>query len=203
MSCTRTPSNRSTCGSEKQPFNAANLNELVEIYQKKHDLHKIWGEKRSFEEAVFGAKPEKTDPHQQYFPKVKLHEIADHLAKQWNRNAFKDFEDLYDYVRSILHISPTNPYGKIKNPNALIFYDIALRLSAQYNVWPKDYVYLNGNGPSDGAKALGLEKLKDKKKRIAYSESVKLYPALSKLDAAGIEDFLCIYKNEIEKLKIK
>lgn len=205
MNCSRTPSNRRICVSAQKASEATKLKELVKEYQKKFNLHKKWGEKRSFEEAVFGAKPEKTDPHQRYFPKVRLHEIADYLAEQWNSNSFKDFEELYEYVRAILLISPSNPDGKINNPNALIFYDIALRLASQYHVWPKDYVYLNGNGPSIGAKALGLEKLKvkDKNKRISYSDSIKLYPALSELDAAGVEDFLCIYKKEIKELKIK
>lgn len=192
MSCKRTPSGRRTCGSGREPSKTANLKELVKEYHGRCHLHEKWGEKMSFTEAVFGAKPEKTDHHQQYFTKVRLHEIADQLAKQWNRNTFKDFEELYDYVRSILLISPTNPNGKIKNPNALIYYDIALRLSSQYNVWPKDYVYLNGNGPFEGAKALGLDKLKDKERRIAYSAIIAQYPILAGLDAGELEDFLCV-----------
>ena len=201
MSCKKTTSNRKKCSSMQKQSDASNLQEFVKTYQSNYNLHERWNKKCSFEEAVFGAKPDKTDPHQKYFPKVRLHEIANLLAKQWNSSAFNDFEDLYDYVCSILYKSKTNPDGNIKTPNSLIFYDIALRLSAQYNVWPEKYVYLNGNGPSDGAKALGLEKFKYKNKRIAYSVITAQYPDLADLDAAEIEDFLCVCKKELFILK--
>ena len=145
----------------------------------------------------------KINPHQAiYYTKKELRKIAEHLAAHWNRKTFEDFEDLYEYVSSILVITVTNPDGVVKNPYALIIYDIALRLASRYGVWPKKYVYLNGSGPFKAARILGFGKF-IRKRKILYSDVIKKYPELGKLDAAELEDFLCIHRKQIEELKNK
>ena len=225
MSCSRNHIAKSGCSPKKKPSNEKTLEELISEYQNERHLREDWGKKRSIPEAVFGdlrpnaphcasdVLPEgawddcspkvKAHSHQsRYYSKSALHKIAEHLAANWNRHSFKDFEDLYDYVYSILVKTPTNPKGVVANPYALIIYDIALRLAYRFGVWPEKYVYLNGSGPAKGVEALGLGKYikKDKKRKtILRTDIVKHYPELGELDAAQLEDFLCIYHNVLNR----
>lgn len=229
MSCSRTHIAKSGCSPKKKPSNEKTLEELISEYQNERHLREDWGKKRSIPEAVFGdlrpnaphcasdVLPEgawdvclpkvKANSHQsRYYSKSALRKITEHLAANWNRHSFKDFEDLYDYVYSILVKTPTNPKGVVANPYALIIYDIALRLAYRFEVWPEKYVYLNGSGPAKGVEALGLGKYikKDKKKKtILRTDIVKHYPELGELDAAQLEDFLCIYHNVLNRYKRK
>ena len=221
---------KSTCSSKKNIAPMKSLRDLIDEYKKKWHLHEDWGIYRSIPEAVFGdtrytpgnppmpdVLPDaqwnvflgkvKINPHQRYpmtlsQNQIILRKIAEHLAANWNRHSFKDFEDLYDYVYSILVKTPTNPKGVVANPYALIIYDIALRLAYRFGVWPEKYVYLNGSGPAKGVEALGLGKYikKDKKRKtILRTDIVKHYPELGELDAAQLEDFLCIYHNVLNR----
>lgn len=230
MSCSRTHIAKSGCSPKKKPSNEKTLEELISEYQNKRHLREDWGKKRSIPEAVFGdtsytpgnppmpdVLPDaqwndflgqvKINPHQaRYYTKDELRKIAEHLAAHWNRKTFKDFEDLYEYVGSILVKTAANPSGLVKNPYALIIYDIALRLAYRFEVWPEKYVYLNGSGPAKGVEALGLGKYikKDKKRKtILRTDIVKHYPELGELDAAQLEDFLCIYHNVLNRYKRK
>ena len=229
MNCSKNHTTESTCSSKKSISPVKSLKDLLDEYQNIWHLHKDWDKCRSIPEAVFGdlrpnaphcasdVLPEgawddclpkvKAHSHQsRYYSKSALREIAEHLAANWNRHSFKDFEDLYDYVYSILVKTPTNPKGVVANPYALIIYDIALRLAYRFGVWPEKYVYLNGSGPAKGVNALGLGKYikKDKKRKtILRTDIVKHYPELGELDAAQLEDFLCIYHNVLNRYKRK
>ena len=225
MNCKGNPSSDIKCSRRTHSKKVNSLADLIEQYRSKYNLRKVWHKQISFPEATFGdvifppaepikdtlsnnewdkfLKQVKIHPHQsRYYSKSELREIAEHLAKHWNRNSFKDFEDLYDYIRGILCSTPSNSNILVKNPLALLIYDIALRLAHRFGVWPKKYVYLNGSGPFEAIKILGLGKLK-KKRRILYSDIITRYPKLGILDAAELEDFLCIYKKEILELQTK
>ena len=69
----------------------------------------------------------------------------------------------------------------------LASYDVAHRIGAYLNLVP-DYIYLYA-GTADGAKALGL--WGDKVEKSKFPKS------LQRLSPAQIEDFLCIFKNEL------
>lgn len=200
MSCTSMQPRMGKCAPPPNVSPTATLEDLVRYYKEHHDLHRQWDKECSIPEAVFGGS--KVHPHQARIPKARLKEIADFLANHWNRDSFKDFEDLYEYVRSLLVQTPTNPNGIVKNPHALIIYDIALRLAYKYGVWPEKYVYLNGSGPYEAAKALGLGKF-IKQRKILYEDIIRNYPELAALDAAQLEDFLCIFHNRLNNLKKK
>lgn len=223
MNCSQNHIKRSPCSPKMKALNAKTLKDLADEYQKERHLREEWSVDRFFHDVVFGdlrqdapklpQKPSetewsvyigkvKTHSHQTRIPKGRLRKIAERLAANWNRNSFKDFEDLYDYVSSILVKSTTNPNGLVKNPYALIIYDIALRLAFRYGVWPQKYVYLNGSGPYEAAKTLKLRKY-IKKRKILYSDVIKQYPELGNLDAAEIEDFFCIYRKQIESIIAK
>ena len=199
--------------------------ELINHYLKEHDVRKIWDRSLSIPQAVFGdANPDlakypnpdklsdkewgtflknvKKDPHQARIPNDRLRIIAEHLANHWKRDSFCDFEDLYDYIQSLLAKPSSNPARLIQNPNALIIYDIALRLAHRFNTWPEKYVYLNGSGPYEAAKALGLGKF-IKQRKILYEDIIRNYPELAALDAAQLEDFLCIFHNRLNNFKKK
>lgn len=200
MSCTSMQPRMGKCAPPPNVLPTATLEDLVRYYKEHHDLHHQWDRECSFPEAVFGGS--KVHPHQARIPKARLKEIADFLANHWNRDSFKDFEDLYEYVRSLLVQTPTNPNGIVKNPHALIIYDIAIRLVYKYGVWPEKYVYLNGSGPYEAAKALGLGKF-IKQRKILYEDIIRNYPELAALDAAQLEDFLCIFHNRLNNFKKK
>ena len=230
MNCSKNHTTKSTCSSKKSISPVKSLKDLINEYKKKWHLHEDWGIYRSIPEAVFGDTSYTPDnppmpdvlPDAQwnvFLGKVKIHshqtypmtlsqnqiilrKIAEHLAAHWNRKTFEDFEDLYEYVGSILVKTAANPSGLVKDPYALIIYDIALRLAYRYGVWPKKYVYLNGSGPFKAANILGLGEF-IRKRKILYSDVIKKYPELGELDAAELEDFLCIHRKQIEELKNK
>lgn len=221
MSCSKSNLSRRGCKSKTKSNEEISLENLVEVYKKDYDLHRNWKRVLTIPEAVFGdftiytkVQPlidtlsvsqwsdflEKVKPHSHQYPrpysKEDLREIAKYLAEHWNRSSFKDFEDLYDYVCSILLMTPSNLSGIVKTPHSLILYDIALRLAYRYGVWSEKYVYLNGNGPFEGIKALKLSKYIRRDRKILYSDIIKHYPELTELDAAQLEDFLCIFRKQ-------
>ncbi len=200
------------------------LAELVQEYTKlKENVHGIWSKELFIPEAVFGDRCEnpdtrltsdilteeqwkdflkrvKKDEHQHRISPDRLREIAEHLAAHWNKDAFKDFEELYKYICDILVQSKANPDGKLTNPCALVLYDTALRLAYRFGKkWPNKFVYLNGGGPNDAAKMLKLTPY-IKKRKILFADLVKAYPEFNPLDATETEHFLCIRTEEIKNI---
>jgi hypothetical protein len=77
--------------------------------------------------------------------------------------------------------------GGIAGIGDLARYDIAHRIGSYLNLQP-ELIYLH-TGTRDGARVLGL-----------HGETVdrsRLPRALNRLDPAEIEDFLCIYREEL------
>lgn len=96
---------------------------------------------------------------------------------------FCDFEELYDFVRSVI--------GEITGIGPLTIYDTAKRIGhlLQPAIYPKQYVYLAA-GAMDGAKKLlGA-------KSLEFREPTHLFtPYFGTLSSIFIEDMLCIFKD--------
>ena len=76
-------------------------------------------------------------------------------------------------------------------------YDIALRMSQNCNIFP-EYVYLHA-GTREGAINAGLISKNDKKEKLTLDEIVSKIGWLKGTKPYLIEDYLCIYKENINK----
>lgn len=97
----------------------------------------------------------------------------------------KTFDELLSLIESELH--------EIQGLAELYAYDTALRIGAKLGLVPEK-VYLHA-GTRKGAEALGL----DSKARAL--EVSALPNELQELEPREMEDFLCIYKDELRNLK--
>lgn len=105
------------------------------------------------------------------------------------------FEELYDAVEK----------EKVKWFGCLCNYDFCLRFGwhQKPRIEPKDYVYLHSN-PWESAKILvNLNVLKPfKERRIPYDAFPDFFTK-NDMTAKDIENFLCIFKNEIKEIETK
>ena len=100
---------------------------------------------------------------------------------------FKDFEELYDFTKSVI--------GNINGIGPLTIYDTARRIGHLLDspIYPKMYVYLSA-GAEEGAKIL-LNTT-----HVDFRESIDLFrPIFGTLGSIYIEDMLCIFKNRFTK----
>ena len=127
--------------------------------------------------------------HQRRIIQPALNESARRLLGVQDKiKMCRDFEDLRGFVdRTIRDVWGIGP---------LTIYDISLRIGAKLGLYPKT-VYLH-RGVISGAKALGLNY---RQKSILIKDIPK--PISSNLEPYEIEDFLCIYKGELEDLRLK
>lgn len=117
-------------------------------------------------------------PHQYRIPRVALAKVYAKLVKLDLRST-KDFEELHCCVDRAIR--------PIKGIGDLAIYDIAHRIGLNRRREPKR-VHLHA-GAREGARALGIR---------SKSAAVSGFPhAFHRLDAAEIEDCLCIYKDEL------
>lgn len=122
--------------------------------------------------------------HQHRVPKSILNNFAQKmLSLKLNSKTFSDFEDLFDYVASNC--------GLANKGRCLLTYDFCLRYGHCIGIRPKDFVYLF-NGAHAGAKSLLGTRISY---RMPYSTFTKLLGP--SLDAAEVEDFLCVCKGTI------
>jgi hypothetical protein len=98
--------------------------------------------------------------------------------------ACKDFDALHELVKSKLQIT---------GAKEMYWYDTAFRIGISMGVYPKK-VYLHRR-TKDGAKAFGIYKGKD------FLELSELPAELRKMEPYQVEDFLCIKKDVLHKLK--
>lgn len=96
----------------------------------------------------------------------------------------KKFDEIYELFNAC----------KIKGIGSLTVYDVALRVSWNYNIHP-DFLYLHA-GTKVGALNAGLIKKGDKKDKLTKNEIVEKCKWLENVEMYRIEDFLCIYKND-------
>ena len=108
---------------------------------------------------------------------------------------YKDFEDLYKEVKVRLRGIP-----KI---GVLSYYDAALRLGFLLDdpVFPHNNVYVYA-GAWDGLKKLQNDKVKHLSHSFTKADvyDYSLFPEFNPLESMFIEDFLCVFHNELDHL---
>lgn len=123
--------------------------------------------------------------HQRRIKKDAIEAVRQALILKKVKNT-KSFEELHAYVTATC--SGINGIGE------LYIYDAALRIGASLELKP-ELVYLHA-GTKIGVRALGLSAKNS-------SLPVNAFPKpIQKLEPHEIEDFLCIYKEELKAFKI-
>ena len=121
--------------------------------------------------------------HQRRLKKEVLEKAKEILLQNKDKiKKTKNFDELYNLISKLLK----NIFGI----GPLYIYDTSLRIGAYLGFEPKD-VYLHA-GTLEGARALGF-----KGNKISVKDLPK---SLGRLKPREIEDFLCIYKDELKKL---
>jgi hypothetical protein len=171
---------------------AAHLSRLVRHYQTHVFLdHHLAFYKHlpSLVEAVEYAalaklKDGKRHPHQRRISRTTLQTVYEHLLDNQAQLAkVQSFEDILELVANCA----VGGFGELAR------YDTALRLAVYLNVLPQQ-VYLH-SGTHIGANRLGLET------KCKYLSVNELPEPLHALPPHQIEDFLCIYKEQLTKFE--
>ena len=106
---------------------------------------------------------------------------------------FIDFEELYEFIKSII--------GGISGIGLLTIYDTARRIGHLFDtpIYPKEYVYLAAGAKDGAALLLNRDKssIKDRESRELFS------PFFGTLPSAFVEDLLCIFKGAMKNLDSK
>jgi len=172
-----------------------NIYDLVRRYKRDHQkcLEKTLGackEEDPFEDAIEQAvRPNGCiHPHQRRVGNDAL--TAAKKEAIANRAAIEKCTSFDELRREIASI--TNDVNRFGD---LAVYDISLRLGSRMKLSPAK-VYLHC-GAKEGAKNLKLPKAYNNAKTL---EIAALSPALQELCPASIENFLCVYKDELKKL---
>ena len=184
------PTGGSPCGGAATS-SPQSLAEIVSDYCRDHRPRAecelaYWADRtglgRVVREAALSTAPYgKRHPHQRRIPAQVLQRAADKLAHQ-GIPACQSFDDLHRAVGDRI--------GDMRGIGELAVYDIACRIGASLGLRP-DRVYLHA-GTREGARALGL--------RGASVRKADLPEAFGSLSPAEIEDCLCIYKADIQRL---
>lgn len=116
----------------------------------------------------------------------------EHCSLRWKRliegkleelKHINDFDELYKVVKT--------EADKFYGIGRLTTYDTATCIGFERGVYPKD-VYLHA-GAAEGAKALGIRGTK-----VSKTQFGAICKAFDVLEPAQIEDFLCIFKNQLQ-----
>ena len=103
----------------------------------------------------------------------------------------KSFDEIYELFKK----------HKTYGIGILTIYDVALRVSQNYKIYP-DYVYLHA-GTKTGALNAGLIKKYGKNDKLTLDEISKKLKWLKGVKPYLIEDFLCIYKDDISEKSLQ
>jgi hypothetical protein len=122
--------------------------------------------------------------HQRKIPPSVLSEAKDALLKA-DFTTIRSFDELHGLVRRTI--------GRISGIGPLTVYDTTHRIGAFLKLRP-EFVYLHA-GVCSGAKALGLDYRADKLPMSALPK------AFQRLLPEQAEDCLCIYKDELKRLR--
>ena len=183
----RSPRGRGSC---PKPNGGANtLTELVQEY-KREKCKDHYSNISSLTEAIKHATGlvGKVPPHQRRVGRAVLRKAYNRLLRHKDKiEACVSFDDLLNLIESLT--ADIQRFGK------LAVYDTAKRLGIYLKLKP-EYVYLH-TGTAKGAKALGLDT------SWGYLEMDELPKPLRLLNPGQCEDFLCIYKADLAKLKRK
>lgn len=171
------------------------MNEIRELYRNKGNVddilkkcvcnrhgHQYCIPESSVNKAVEALKKSK-------FTNSLLREVP-FIQKGKINEAFIDFEELYDFIHSVI--------GNLKGIGQLTIYDTARRIGHlfDYPIYPEMYVYL-----SAGAKEAAEHLLN--KKPLKYREPIYLFtPCFGTFPSIFIEDILCIFKDRFVNPKI-
>ena len=140
--------------------------------------------------------------HQNRIPSKAKNDAINTLEKHLPtliKTQFKDFEDLYAHVKSLI--------GGIPHIGLLAVYDVSLRIGHLFPspIYPKRYLYLNNSGAMNGAKKLlGGRKLAYREKFtdfFSYPEALNVtdIASLRSLPNCLVEDFLCVMHQYLDK----
>lgn len=172
--------------SQWEEHNRSNLRDLLDGYRISSFPDALKAASRG-EWHPNGEKAGKRHPHQRRLAGEALNQWAKTLGRaQAQIQAFRGqaFEGLFDFIderaRTISGIGP------------LMVYDTALRIGANIGCLPKDWIYLHAHAR--------IPDVRSDVHRIRKSELPEAFKALEKWEAYEIEDFLCVYHDQIEKL---
>lgn len=171
------------------------LVELVAVFNQDHrpigrEEIKLFAGQPSFTEAVdlaaMATDGKKRYRHQCPCPKVALNEARKRLNQSIEElTSIGAFDRLHEAIKEIL--------SGVWGLGELYYYDTALRIGAWHGVFPEK-VYMH-RGTRVGARALNLP---------IFQGAVpmnSLPQQLQSLQAYEVEDFLCIYKEELKALR--
>jgi len=126
--------------------------------------------------------------HQRRLKRATLEKAKETLLANFGElKKAQSFDDLFLLIEKLL--KPISGAGE------LYIYDTALRIGANMNLLPTK-IYLHA-GTRIGARALGF------KTKLKVIEKRDLPADFNKLEPHEIEDILCIFKSEFEKVDIK
>lgn len=175
-----------------------NLNELIKDYIESkgkglEELKKFYAIPKNEELLIMLAclsidSSGKKHSHQKRIEPKSLIDAGNLLLQFANEiKEFKDFESLHEFI--------VNKTKEIKKFGELCSYDTALRISFNLNILPTK-VYLHA-GAKEGAKNLKWE---IKTKIIETCEIPEIHNMLNILEPYEIENFLCIYEEELKTI---
>lgn len=131
-------------------------------------------------------------PHQYRIPKDKLDAYKNKLLSLESEfMSRKNFDEIYELFKK----------HKTYGIGTLTIYDVALRAGQNYDIYP-DYVYLHA-GTKAGALNAGLIKKYGKNDKLTLDEISKKLKWLKGVKPYLIEDFLCIYKDDINEKSLQ
>jgi len=125
--------------------------------------------------------------HQRRLKKVTLEKAKELLFTNLDElEKCQSFEELFLFVKEL--VNPTKGVGE------LYIYDTTLRIGAKMNLLPTK-IYLHA-GTRVGARALGFSG------KLKYLDKQDLPTDFNELEPYEIEDLLCIFKSDLEKVDI-
>ena len=135
------------------------------------------------------------DRHQRRMSNLAVECAVEKLSANYKKLCkIKNFDDLYDKIFELIGVGSTGiSYSRV--------YDTAFRFggSMEPAVEPQKYVYVHQKLIQSAKHIVGRKSFSTNY-RIEKSEFSKVCAAFDKLDSLFIEDFLCVYHDEIMKL---
>ncbi len=149
----------------------------------------------TYEECIYHAfynKDGNKYSHQRRIPDQVLEDYRKELLplEREVRNC-RNFDDIYKLFES----------HQIRGIGDLAIYDVSLRVSQNYNIYP-DKVYLHA-GTRRGARNAGLITNRDRRNKLTPDEIARVLPWLRDVEPYLIEDFLCVYEDDISEQNLK
>ena len=192
MSCIVSSAKTVSCSAGKVT-DSDSLTALIKHYQKGHsdnldnELNYYASQNCEKDMLLKAARSEasngKCHPHQYRIPQAARNQTHDALQKI-DFSTIKTFDSLHRLLKSEL--------GPIAGVGPLMIYDTALRIGAYQGLYPEK-VYLHA-GTREGSQNMGIKSKESVLEKSCFPEEIQ------KLDPVHIENFLCIYKNELEAL---